>query len=231
MKTRKGFTLIQTLAVLAIIAFLAAIIFPSFNQAKQRAREVTCLNNLKQIFHATEMYAADNDDCITPYYTVSNHVGPDGAVRSVGRAHDLVAALLPYTHSAQVFLCPDWQAKYGGVAQPPLADSEGKRSPTTDPWWRVMTYQVDWGLAKYRNAEGNLDVPRLRAMTNPADTPYMGDVFYLIGDNNDSDQDVQTPADGYYSVHGTNRYNVLFFDGHAGMKHIAQGFTPDKPSQ
>ena len=58
----KGFTLIELLVVIAIIAILAAILFPVFAQAKQKARQVTSLSNLKQIGLATHMYASDYDN-------------------------------------------------------------------------------------------------------------------------------------------------------------------------
>ena len=57
----KGFTLIELLVVITIIAILAAILFPVFAQAREKARTAKCANNLKQIGIAMQMYISDND--------------------------------------------------------------------------------------------------------------------------------------------------------------------------
>ncbi|NLO04745.1 MAG: prepilin-type N-terminal cleavage/methylation domain-containing protein, partial [candidate division WS1 bacterium] len=59
---RKGFTLIELLVVIAIIAILAAILFPVFARAREKARQTSCLSNLKQISLAVIMYTQDYDD-------------------------------------------------------------------------------------------------------------------------------------------------------------------------
>jgi prepilin-type N-terminal cleavage/methylation domain-containing protein/prepilin-type processing-associated H-X9-DG protein len=59
---RKAFTLIELLVVIAIIAILAAILFPVFAQAREKARQATCLSNLKQWGLGFNMYAQDYDE-------------------------------------------------------------------------------------------------------------------------------------------------------------------------
>jgi prepilin-type N-terminal cleavage/methylation domain-containing protein/prepilin-type processing-associated H-X9-DG protein len=77
--SRRGFTLIELLVVIAIIAILAAILFPVFAQAREKARQASCLSNLKQYSAATLMYTQDYDEvfprnsylqgtCVGTYY-------------------------------------------------------------------------------------------------------------------------------------------------------------------
>ncbi len=61
---RNGFTLIELLVVIAIIAILAAILFPVFAQAREKARQTSCLSNLKQIALGKIMYAQDYDESL-----------------------------------------------------------------------------------------------------------------------------------------------------------------------
>ena len=59
---RRGFTLIELLVVIAIIAILAAILFPVFARAREKARQTSCLSNIKQITLGALMYLSDYDE-------------------------------------------------------------------------------------------------------------------------------------------------------------------------
>src|SRR5687768_11777068 len=63
---RAGFTLIELLIVIAIIALLAAILFPVFARARENARRTSCQSNLKQIGLGIQQYTQDNDERFPP---------------------------------------------------------------------------------------------------------------------------------------------------------------------
>lgn len=89
--TRRGFTLIELLVVIAIIAILAAILFPVFAKAREKARQSSCLSNMKQIGLGIMQYAQDYDE-MYPSHT-----------NTIAYWHTLIS---PYIKNTQIFECP-----------------------------------------------------------------------------------------------------------------------------
>ena len=99
MKMRhRGFTLIELLVVIAIIAILAAILFPVFARAREKARQTTCISNLKQLGLSFHMYGSDYDECFPSVHRYQ--VGLSGSVIYYA------AMLMPYVKNEQVWVCP-----------------------------------------------------------------------------------------------------------------------------
>jgi len=66
MDVKRAFTLIELLVVMAVIAILAGLLFPTLARAKDRAKSVSCLGNLKQWGGATHLFTVNNDDLLPP---------------------------------------------------------------------------------------------------------------------------------------------------------------------
>jgi prepilin-type N-terminal cleavage/methylation domain-containing protein/prepilin-type processing-associated H-X9-DG protein len=95
LNTSRAFTLIELLVVIAIIAILAAVLFPVFAKAREKARQISCTSNEKQIGLGILQYVQDYDETL-PYNDFWNG--------SVDRSWRTV--ITPYIKSAGVFACP-----------------------------------------------------------------------------------------------------------------------------
>jgi prepilin-type N-terminal cleavage/methylation domain-containing protein/prepilin-type processing-associated H-X9-DG protein len=113
-RTDNGFTLIELLIVIAIIAILAAILFPVFATARAKARATACLSNMKQIGLGNLQYVQDNDD--TEPLAQFNMTGLGSSCSTVSSGTPCTAtttryrwmdAIFPYVKSEQAFVCPD----------------------------------------------------------------------------------------------------------------------------
>src|SRR5476651_129734 len=75
---KRGFTLIELLVVIAIIAVLAAILFPVFAQAREKARQTSCLSNEKQLGLAVMQYVQDYDEMTPTGAAIYHYTWDDG---------------------------------------------------------------------------------------------------------------------------------------------------------
>ncbi len=102
-RKQTGFTLIELLVVIAIIAILASILFPVFATAREKARQTSCLSNIKQLGLAAMQYEQDYDETIVPGW---NGVGPSWSGFTWPGNQRWMDLLFTYTKSEQVYSCP-----------------------------------------------------------------------------------------------------------------------------
>jgi prepilin-type N-terminal cleavage/methylation domain-containing protein len=99
----RGFTLLELLVVVAIIAGLAASLFPVFTQAREKARRASCLSNMKQIGLGLAQYTQDYDEA----FPLVSFATPDDS---------WTTSMQPYVKSRQILRCPsDASARWNGT--------------------------------------------------------------------------------------------------------------------
>jgi prepilin-type N-terminal cleavage/methylation domain-containing protein/prepilin-type processing-associated H-X9-DG protein len=111
-----GFTLIELLVVVAILALLAAILFPVFSRARENARRTSCASNLKQLSTAVLMYTQDFDEKLPPQQQPVGVIGSSlGTTSWDGAAFYWPQLLLPYHKSTQLWFCPSSPYQLSGL--------------------------------------------------------------------------------------------------------------------
>lgn len=215
-----AFTLIELLVVIAIISLLAAILFPVFAQAREKARQTACASNLKQIGTAFALYTQDYDDLLPDRRDLKATVG-DGYrpwttwPPSDPRGGWAATVFDPYLKNGDVWSCPS-------VSGSPLGEAVQVRqtapNTTQSRYWLWRFDQKD--SVPLDNFWGKTDeqaVSDLRASGNTT----------IVPQNPQSPSDAELAVDPYFprtipttppalrgkAVHMGGR-NRLFLDGH-----------------
>ena len=186
---RRGFTLIELLVVIAIIAILAAILFPVFARAREKARQTSCLSNVRQLGVGMLMYVQDYDETMPM------------AVAGFPPAHYVFSELLnPYIMNTQVWDCPSRQASVN-------LSQIGKTS---------VSYMVDVGTRMPPGGPSNARIfgspalgytsCKLSEIAQPAATALMCDAVGVV----DATFDVTMSVDARHN----EGVNFAFADGH-----------------
>ncbi len=204
---RRAFTLIELLVVIAIIAILAAILFPVFAQAKNAAKGINCVSNLKNISLAWMLYQGDYDDGVVPRsYAIDGKTWTWHGAYIGGKWDQKLGFIYPYMKNAQIKDCPS----------------------ATETVFTTPAYAVNYAYI-YTTYPGpswtsNRRPINMSAMQAPSETIIMADAYSGNGHPYYRTQDMYPPTAiaRYWSgltpnVHGRHaaKTNVAWFDGHA----------------
>ncbi|MHB8994048.1 MAG: type II secretion system protein [Armatimonadota bacterium] len=191
--SRRGFTLIELLVVIAIIAILAAILFPVFAKAREKARQTSCLSNVKQLTLGALMYAQDNDERMIYNFSYA----PPGVA-----LYWWYDGLQPYLKSTQLTQCPSTSGSAGTYTylRPP-----GTPNPAR------LCYAVN---AMYISMSSGIGI-NLATVDAPSETVWIFDSIYA--EVNSAAKTDWGAADGvgYIKKVHNDGANWGFVDGHA----------------
>jgi prepilin-type processing-associated H-X9-DG protein len=207
--------LIELLVVIAIIAILASILFPVFAKAREKARQISCASNLKNLGTAVLMYTQDYDEL----FPLAAYAGPGF---SFFTWHELTD---PYVKNQQIWHCSSSQVS--------KTDTNGK---VTTHFGYNVRHLTTIGLnlaATYPNHTG----VSLAAVQSPAETVMLADARASLPASwcGDDGKFLLLPQDGDTDCWGRPNYlhtegaNLLWVDGHAKWHKPAQFYVGQAP--
>lgn len=216
MKKQTVFTLIELLVVIAIIAILAAMLLPALSKAREKARNISCVNNLKQIYLGAYMYTDNYDDTlpVVSDKTAQTAGWNQTAYTDVTNCGNYWYGLLNfYVTNEKTFECPADTAKTGCEAV------QGSDNPA---------FRLSYGMNAVSNATatGNYGSSADRAPNLTVENPSATLLIADVGCQNSSVAIAAYPYVGtameavnFLAYRHGDRFNVSFFDGHT------EGFT------
>jgi len=216
----KGFTLIELLVLIAIIAILAAILFPVFVQAREKARQTTCLSNLKQLTLAWTMYAQDYSETACPSYYYTDNWNLEHAWDfTINWSNNTTSdgLLTPYTKNSQINGCPSFIIPAGQASGRPFTGYAYNASYVGgDPYNGANA----WPANNYPSFPA-----KITQMQRPAETVILADSACMVKTGNvwnlSGNNYLRAPNDpsayGCGQVHFRHHSvaNVAYADGHA----------------
>ena len=228
-KCRRAFTLIELLVVIAIIAILAAMLLPALTKAKQKAKQIACINNMRQIGIALVMYVGDFPQypaCYDPNKNI--YVWPTRLLTLMG-------------NNRAAFSCPAakpesfWDITLNNTLAGPSGQPKLGENGLLDNFAILNTTRFslgynDWGLNNTQNppfgmgADVGTTPVKESAIRSPSNMLALGDVrsdATTIDFNANLDPVIGDASDNDGVTHDqcpTNRHNyrtdLLFADGH-----------------
>ncbi len=220
-KQRQGFTLIELLVVIAIIAILAAMLLPALAKAKAKAKQIGCVNNLRQIGLASLMYRIDFNGTFPP----RTQIGADGNAYTtqfawVGRAVNSGGYI--QLDATRRPLNTPYMGKYGATNDVPIAQCPSDVLPNSAYFVMGSTYanNCDGGALNTLSmvdSTGNGASCKETAIASPVRMVILGEEGAYFSPWNGT-----APPDQYF-VHtkpGDYRWNIAFADGHSQFTKI-----------